>query len=151
MAAYVRLRRGLGALLVGLAILPISAFAGVDTLDAQATVEAQEQARPLDDCRVSKVAGPSAVEVLDTDFDVRLGEPAIIEGKCAPFARSHIMGHVYFAGGAAASIADDGTLLSRPYDKSVAKASETVCDGRNHALTYATLVAPLKLVERKDA
>lgn len=102
------------------------------------------------DCRISDSAGSTDIEVLETDFDVRLREQATMSGKCADYARSHVMGHVYFYGGAAASIADDGALVRRPAARSSAKASEHICDGVNHSLTYATLVSPLRLIERKD-
>ncbi len=131
--------------LAGMLIFPISTFSVVNAADIR------EQPRAIDDCSVSTFHGPSEVKVLETDFDVRLREQAIIEGQCASFARSHVMGHVYFSGGAAASIAGDGSLLTRSSDRSVAKASEIVCDGSNHSLTFATLVAPLRLIERKDA
>ena len=132
-------------LLLGLVTASSSASAQAETDIAQ------EQVAVVDDCIVSDFTGTNSVAVLETSFRVQLREHTVIDGQCAQYVRAHVMGHVYFSGGAAASISSNGSLLRRSATRSSAKASEVVCDGINHSLTYATLVSPLRLIERRDA
>lgn len=106
----------------------------------------------IEECSASDAVGPSAIDVLDTDFVLELRDTTAITGKCAKHVRSHVHEHVYFHGGATASISETGALLRRPADRTVARKSEVICDSPDDTLIYATLVEPGRLLgNRKSA